>query len=89
MYKGTFFGCVQRFDEKLVGTRLASRPDQHSVKVTIPKRWLGRNARVYRWRAATSFEEDGHPECSPPENLPPERRYGTCVDFTRWKKHAF
>lgn len=89
MYRGTFFGCVQRFEDRKVGSRLAVRPDDHSIKVTIPKRWLGRNSKVYKWRAVTSFEEDGHAECPPPENVPPERRYGTCVDFTRWKKHSF
>lgn len=89
MYKGTFAGCVQQFEQQQVGSRLASRPDQHSVKVTIPKTWLGGNSKVYRWRAATSFEQERHAECSPPENLPPERRYGTCVDFTRWKRHSF
>lgn len=89
MYKGTFAGCVQQFEEQEVGTRLAHRPDQHSVKVTIPKRWLGRKSKVYRWRAATSFEQEGHAECAPPGNLPPERRYGSCVDFTRWKRQSF
>ncbi|MDP9067918.1 MAG: hypothetical protein M3N53_06180 [Actinomycetota bacterium] len=89
MYKGTFAGCVQQFEEQQVGTRLASRPDQHSIKVAIPERWLSRNSKAYRWRAATSFEEEHHADCPPPENLPPERRYGTCVDFTRWKRHSF
>lgn len=90
MYRDSFFGCVIQADENKVGDgALANRPDEHSVKVTIPKRWLGRNSKVYRWRAATSFEEDGHADCAPPENVPPERRYGTCVDFTRWRRHSF
>lgn len=89
MYKGTFSGCVLRADEQRIGSRLATRPDEHSIKVAIPKRWLGRNSKSFRWRAATSFEEEGHADCPPPEDLPPERRYGTCVDFTRWTRHSF
>lgn len=88
MYKDSF-GCAIEVEESKIGTRTARRPDQHSIKVIIPKRWLGRGVESYRWRAVTSFEEDGHRECSPPDPLTPERQYGTCVDFTRWAKHTF
>lgn len=88
MYKDSF-GCAIGVEESKIGSRTARRPDDHSIKVIIPKRWLGRGLESYRWRAVTSFEEEGHPECAPPDPRPPERRYATCLDVTRWAKHSF
>lgn len=88
MYRD-FRGCALGFEESKIGSREAQRPDTHSVKITIPKRWLGRGVKTFRWRAVTSFEEEGHEECPPPDPRPPERMYGTCRDVTRWAKHSF
>lgn len=82
-------GCALGFEESKIGSRRTRRPDDHSIKVIIPKRWLGRGLESYRWRAVTSFEEEGHPDCPPPDPLPPERHYGACLDVTRWAKHRF
>ena len=87
MFSLGFSGCVLRDEEYKIGTRTTRRPDDHSIKVIIPKRWLGRDPEAIKWRAFTSFEQEDHPECAPPDPFPPERRYGTCVDFTRWTKH--
>lgn len=82
MYTG--FGCVAH--ASAVGSAIpVARPDEHSVKVNIPKHLVGRKVSRYRWRSATSFEQQDHPECASPEQLPPERRYATCVDRTGWK----
>lgn len=84
-----FRGCVLGIEEAKIGARSARRVDAHGIRVIIPKRWLGRGVGSYRWRAVTSFEEDGNPDCSPPDPMPPERQYATCVDFTRWARHRF
>ena len=55
------------------------------VEVVVPLRLFGGVA-SYRWRAASSFEAPGHQACPPPPYPPPERRYGTCTDLTRWGK---
>ncbi len=89
MYKSVFSGCVLGSDDARIGSRRTRRPDDHSIKVIIPKRWLGRGLDSYRWRAVTSFEEEGHPDCPPPDPRPPERQYGACLDVTRWAKHNF
>lgn len=82
-------GCALNVEESRIGSRRTRRPDDHSIKVIIPKRWLGRGLKSYTWRAVTSFEEEGHPDCPPPDPRPPERQYGTCLDVTRWAKHNF
>lgn len=63
------------------------RPDQHSLQVAFRKRLLGKGVRVFKWRTVTSFDDDGDPDCPRPDPLPPERRYATCTDFTKWKSH--
>lgn len=88
MYRD-FRGCALNIEESKIGSRRTRRPDDHSIQVIIPKRWLGRGLESYSWRAVTSFEEEGHPDCPPPDPRPPESMYGTCRDVTRWAKHNF
>jgi hypothetical protein len=62
-----------------------TRPDTHSVRVVIPRRSaIGRSPTAYRWRATSSFEDPSHADCAPSSAPPPEYRYATCTDRTRW-----
>lgn len=61
-----------------------TRPDDHGIVASIPRRWVARRG-AYAWRSVTSFDDDGHEACPSPVTPPPERRYGTCQDFTRWR----
>ncbi len=79
-------GCSYLGDEPVGRARFVERPDTHSVVATFPRRSLGPGRTDYRWRASTSFEASGHPECEPAEGAP-AGGYGTCVDFTTWKRH--
>lgn len=63
------------------------RPDTRSARAVFPRRLIGRDTKVYRWRFGTSFEENGHSECEPSESPPPEKVYGTCADYTEWREH--
>lgn len=81
------------FDDPLVrsfGSENLSRPDEHSLRVILPKRAvLGRGVKSYASRAATSFEEQNQDSpCRAPEPHA-DGGYGACADFTRWKRHSF
>ena len=80
-------GCEFVLGDPVGRTRAVRRPDQHSVRVAFRKRLLGKSIHTFKWRTVTSFDEDDDPECPRPDPLPPERRYATCTDFTRWKTH--
>lgn len=92
-YSVTIYKGCNYFDDRLVksyGSDQVSRPDEHSIRVHVPKKaLLGRGVKTYRWRALTSFEEQRqNSACSEPEDHA-DGGYGTCVDFTRWKRHSF
>lgn len=59
-----------------IGEVRVSRPDERSVKVRFPKRFIKKRLKVYRWRAITSFEDDG--ECS---SEPDSGDQGGCLDY--------
>ena len=61
---GEFIGRVQVW-----------RPNDHSVRVRFPKRFLGRHVERYEWRAITSFE-DGDTCRSSPDSAD----QGGCID---------
>jgi hypothetical protein len=85
-YKSSFAGCVLRDDEHRIGSVDATRSDDHSLELSIPASWVARKGDTFKWRAVTSYEKaDG--DCAPPDPVPPERRYGACMDISRWKVH--
>lgn len=66
------------------------RPDDHTVLLSIRKRFLiGKNG-SYEWRGVSSYQD---PQQGPPSDcehrvyMPPGPLYASCVDFTRWKTH--
>ena len=68
------------------------REDRHSIKVEVmrARRLLGRD-RSYAWRAVTSFQEQEPRQkaaCEHRVYAPPAPLYGTCADFSRWKRHS-
>ena len=73
-------GCVSELSDR---PGAVSRPDDHGFTVRTPRRWIPR--RNFLWRALTSYEEEGHPDCY--IDIGPEPRHGSCADFTRWKAH--
>lgn len=76
------------YRNKIGTVDLVTRPDSHSVRVSVKKRILWRtNPEHVRFRALTSYEDESHPECRPPDPRPPEHFLGTCSDETRWRKH--
>lgn len=66
------------------------RPDDHTVLLTVRKRFLiGRN-RSYEWRAVSSYQDPQQGPgagCERREYMPPGPLYASCADFTRWKRH--
>ncbi len=80
--------CNYFNSDRVSGTQLITRPDQHSVDISIGRRaLLGRGVRAYRWRSVTSFEEQQQSsECAAPEPHG-DGGYGACADFTRWIRH--
>lgn len=64
------------------------RRDEHSLEIDFRPRLLGEDVTTFRWRAVTSYDREGDSECPQPDPLPPERRYATCTDFTRWQGHS-
>lgn len=85
-------GC-NYFDDRLIrsfGTEHVSRGDEHSIRVSLPKRAvLGRGVKSYAWRAVTSFEEQNQNSPCPAPEAHGDGGYGACADVTRWSKHSF
>lgn len=65
------------------------RPDAHGIAmlVDLDVLWEKRPA-SFSWRALTSYEEEGHESCAPPDPMPPEHFVGTCADWTAWDEHV-
>lgn len=80
-------GCEFVLGEPVGKPRNVSRPDEHSLKASFRKRLLGKSIKAFRWRAVTSFDENNDSQCPRPDPLPPERRYATCTDSTKWSRH--
>lgn len=88
-YSATVYRDCMYWQDELVksyGTDHVSVPDAHSIRAVVPKRvLLGSGVDEYEWRAVTSFEEGQEGAC--PIRGPHDGGYGTCSDFTRWKRH--
>lgn len=61
----------------------AGKPNGRTLRIRASSYELG-SARW--WRAVTSFEAPGDPECPAPEYPAPEQQYGACVDTTPWAR---
>ncbi len=81
-------GCDFLPREPVGGLRHARHPDDHTLEIDFRNSLIGKRVKSFRWRAATSYDEEDDPQCPRPETLPPERRYATCTDFTRWTRHS-
>ena len=84
-------GCSDMPREQLGEPFRVGRPDDHTVLLSVRKRFLiGRRQRSYEWRAVSSYQD---PEqgpgtgCERREYAPPGPLYASCADFTRWKTH--
>lgn len=66
-----------------------TRPDSHTIELQVQAAqiWDNEPNRI-RWSSLTSYEEEGHPECAPPEDVPPEHSVGTCWDRSAWRSHG-
>lgn len=61
---GTLFGQMTDPDTgRIVGFAKVWRPDERSLQVEFPRRFLGRSVSRYKWEVTTNFHEEGHPEC--------------------------
>ncbi len=86
--------CDYLADERIGTAKSVTRPDDHSLTVTLAKRLLGKNVRSYRWRVVTGYQDeesaDCQPKVTPPGEPHPDGGYPhACTDFTRWTKHSF
>ena len=61
------------------------RNQPNGITLSLARGRIGRGD--LRWRALSSFEEEGHEHCSPP-TMGPEPVYGACTDTTRWNRHT-
>lgn len=84
-----FKGCTYFTDEQLGETRQVTRPDEHSLSVTVPRRLIIRNGvPKYKWRVVTGYVDDESTECPPGEPGTDGTDWG-CRDVTAWKAHEF
>ena len=78
--------CI--FFEDLVGvTNKVTRSDEHSLRVSLPIRLLGKTVDAYRWRMVTAYEDENSEECQPPDPHG-DGGYGACTDVSAWTRHA-
>ncbi|HEV2756226.1 MAG TPA: hypothetical protein VG318_10690 [Actinomycetota bacterium] len=77
------------FRRPMEATGLTLRPDPNRLQVffDVSSLWRGGRPAVLRFDAATSYENEEHPECEPREPVPPEHFYGTCTDRTGSTTH--
>ena len=85
-FEGNVFkGCIYFDDQRLGQTLDVSRPDEHSLRVWVPRGLIGKSVATYQWRIVTAFEREGSTECPPSGG---DGAYSTCTDFSPWTKHA-
>jgi uncharacterized protein YcnI len=84
---GRMYKNCNYFDDELVGSASVSRPDKHSLVTAFPRRLLRKGITKWRWRAVTSYEEQDQSSSCPASEPHGDGGYGTCSDFTDWKKH--
>lgn len=84
---GIMYKNCKYFDDHSMGLAIPARriADGHGIRGYFPRKWLG-NKESFRWRAVTSYEQEG-PPCAIPDPHG-DGGYGTCADFTRWKRHS-
>ena len=92
--EGDVYKNCDYFQEERIGAvRSVSRPDAHSVKISLAKRLLGNNVDAYKWRIVTGYQDPQSEDCKPYEPPPgepvPDGGYETCTDFSRWTLHEF
>lgn len=90
-YQANIYEGCNYFDDRLIrsfGTENVRRPDEHSIRVILPKRAaVGRGVKSYGWRAVTSFEEQNQNSPCPAPDPHGDGGYGACADFSGWKTH--
>jgi hypothetical protein len=79
-------GCTYAAEDE-IGTGTWSRPDEHTLVLTVDRSLFAPVSEgAFRWRAVTSYEEDGQGPCGATGETEPSL-YGTCADFTAWTLH--
>ena len=84
---GTVYKNCIYFDDEKVGDARVGRPDEHTVNAAFARDLLRENIRGWRWRAVTSFEEQGQNSPCPAPTPHGDGGYGACKDSTVWRLH--
>jgi hypothetical protein len=70
------------------GTGTWSRPDDHTLVLHVARSLFAAKAEgAFRWRAVTSYEDDGDGGACPPSGGQDVSPYGSCTDLTGWIVH--
>lgn len=88
-YRPTVYeGCTYAAEDE-TGTGTWSRPDEHTLVLTVARSLFApKSEGAFRWRAVTSYAEDGNGgACGAPDDSA-AGPYGTCTDFTPWVRHG-
>ncbi|MDQ4064991.1 MAG: hypothetical protein M3161_02980 [Actinomycetota bacterium] len=76
------------YANEIGSVRSVVRPDAHSLRAVVDAATVWKNpSAAFDFRAVTSFEDEDHPRCQPPNPVPPEHFLGTCWDVTSWRRH--
>ena len=78
--------CAIPFSRAIGQPVRVRRRGPRAIELTLPQRYLGRRPLSRRFRATSSFEAPGHPDCAAPAYPPPEQSFGSCRDLTRWAR---
>jgi hypothetical protein len=87
-YASLYRECTYFADTFISNIGRTSQPDAHSIRVKIRRkgRLIPSGTGSFRWRSVTSFQQEGHEGCPPPEPHA-DGGYGTCADSTAWRRH--
>lgn len=75
-------------NDEMIRVLSAHRPNKNGMITAIARHHLKKGIRDFRWRAVTSYEDDESAACPTPEPHG-DGGYGSCRDFTEWKRHRF
>jgi hypothetical protein len=85
-YRPTVYEPCTYAPEDEIGNGTWARPDDHTLVLTVARSLYAPRAEgAFRWRAVTSYADDGDGPCAAGETEP--NPYGTCTDFTEWTSH--
>lgn len=86
-YRPTVYEACTYAPEDEIGTGTWARPDDHTLVLNVARSLFAPRAEgAFRWRAVTSYAEDGEGPCRAEDETEADP-YGTCTDFTEWMTH--